>query len=104
MFWRYREPYVIITSTEQRMANAGAWEGCGRGGSAYTSSGEQLAAARVGGVKGGNLSRGPQNFFIFCLVLRSEEVLVVRSEEMVVLLRTTRCGKAFGVLQRSTKS
>ena len=33
----------------------------------------------------GNLSRGPQNFFIFCLVLRSEEVLVVRSEEMVVL-------------------
>ena len=61
----------------------------------------------------GNLSRGPQNFFIFCLVLRSEEVLVadrkrwwfsdrkrlllllvVRSEEITVVLRSEVDSKA----------
>ena len=61
----------------------------------------------------GNLSRGPQNFFIFCLVLRSEEVLVVdrkrwwfsdrkrlllllvvRSEEISVVLRSEVDSKA----------
>ena len=59
------------------------------------------------------MSRGPQNFFIFCLVLRSEEVLVVdrkrwwfsdrkrlllllvvRSEEISVVLRSEVDSKA----------
>ena len=61
----------------------------------------------------GNLSRGPQDFLIFCLVLRSEEVLVVdrkrwwfsdrkrlllllvvRSEEISVVLRSEVDSKA----------